>query len=215
MSTHTKATTSKAKSQQTSGEKKPGTASKSKISSSSSESKIVSAPKSTSKTSTPSKESAKSQTTTTTTAPSAPSAHLATNLHAAKNTPIENASPPSLSLSSAVTVQPAPPAVQENEVNFLKGQKVEITDFEMLKQVGTGTFGVIRIAKHIKTGKCVAVKTLNKQKMWKLNQVEHLKNERDILFRVPHPRIVNLFASCQVYFYSYIILNIFIILSVY
>lgn len=58
-------------------------------------------------------------------------------------------------------------------------------------------FGVIKIAKHIPTGKCVAVKILNKQKMWDLKQVEHVRSEKDILFKVAHPRIVNLLATMQ------------------
>jgi protein kinase A len=113
---------------------------------------------------------------------------------------IASSSVSSLSSSSSTSVSsqktpPMPPVFTSQ--NFLAGVKPKVSDFEMIKTVGTGTFGVIKVAKHISTGKCVAIKILNKQKIWDMKQVEHLKNEKNILFMVPHPRIVNLYATMQ------------------
>lgn len=75
--------------------------------------------------------------------------------------------------------------------------KPKIADFEYQRIIGTGTFGTIKIAKHKETGKTFVVKILNKEKIQKMKQAQHLKNERDILFRCEHPRIVKLYSTMQ------------------
>ena len=59
---------------------------------------------------------------------------------------------------------------------------------------GTGTFGRVRIVKHQKTGKFLALKTLKKNEIIRLKQVEHILSEKQILGKIEHPFIVNLCA---------------------
>eukprot|EP00741_Cyanophora_paradoxa_P010446 tig00000037_g10101.t1 len=78
-----------------------------------------------------------------------------------------------------------------------KKQIFRFEDFEMGATLGTGTFGRVRICRHKKTGKPYALKILNKAEIIRLKQVEHIKNEKNILARIEHPFIVNLYGTCQ------------------
>lgn len=46
-------------------------------------------------------------------------------------------------------------------------------------------------------GKPYAVKILKKRKIIELNQIDHIKSEKDLLATTMHPFIVNLFESFQ------------------
>ena len=61
--------------------------------------------------------------------------------------------------------------------------------------VGTGTFGRVRIVRHVKTGKYFALKILKKNEIIRLKQVEHILSEKHILAQIDHPFIVKLFAT--------------------
>ena len=52
----------------------------------------------------------------------------------------------------------------------------------------------MRIVKHQKTGKFLALKTLKKNEIIRLKQVEHILSEKQILGKIEHPFIVNLCA---------------------
>lgn len=58
-------------------------------------------------------------------------------------------------------------------------------------------FGVVRLAKHKASGEVVAIKVLNKERVWRLGAVQNLRQEKDILFQVAHPRIVNIYGTMQ------------------
>ena len=55
----------------------------------------------------------------------------------------------------------------------------------------------MRIVKHQKTGKFLALKTLKKNEIIRLKQVEHILSEKQILGKIEHPFIVNL-VSCTI-----------------
>ena len=71
----------------------------------------------------------------------------------------------------------------------------QITDYQLVRIIGTGTFGKVYLA--ILDGKSYALKMLNKKKIIELKQVDHIKNEKNILQSVQHPFIVNLIESFQ------------------
>jgi len=60
---------------------------------------------------------------------------------------------------------------------------------------GTGTFGRVYLVKYKETGKYYALKVLRKMDVVRLKQVEHIKNEKNILLELNHPFIVTLCAS--------------------
>ena len=67
----------------------------------------------------------------------------------------------------------------------------------MSTTLGTGTFGRVRLVKHLKTSKHHALKILKKSEILRLKQVDHIKSEVVILKMVSHPFIVNLLGHFQ------------------
>ena len=70
-----------------------------------------------------------------------------------------------------------------------------ITDYQLVRIIGTGTFGKVYLA--ILNGKGFALKMLHKKKIIELKQIDHIKNEKNILAGVQHPFIVNLVEAFQ------------------
>lgn len=86
--------------------------------------------------------------------------------------------------------------------DFLKAKaKPELTDFNLLATVGTGTFGRVRLATlevpGLKAPVALALKIMKKSEIIRLKQVEHVKAEKQILTLVHHPFVVNLLSAFQ------------------
>ena len=54
-----------------------------------------------------------------------------------------------------------------------------ISDYQLVRIIGTGTFGKVYLA--ILNGKGFALKMLHKKKIIELKQIDHIKNEKNIL----------------------------------
>ncbi|CEP03510.1 Protein kinase domain-containing protein [Plasmodiophora brassicae] len=80
----------------------------------------------------------------------------------------------------------------------------KLSDFELRETLGTGSFGRVRFAKHIPSGKFYAIKILKKAEILRLKQVDHILSEKTILQAINHPFIVNMFASFQDKKYLYL-----------
>jgi len=78
-----------------------------------------------------------------------------------------------------------------------------LASFELVKTLGTGSFGRVMLAKETATGQFQALKILEKAKVVRLKQVEHTLNEKAILTAVSCPFIVDLLCSfkdnCNLY----------------
>ena len=72
---------------------------------------------------------------------------------------------------------------------FMKIQpkKIKLSDYEMDRVLGSGSFGRVKLAKNKKDGKFVAIKILKKAELIKLKQVDHILNEIKILSLIDHP----------------------------
>jgi len=71
----------------------------------------------------------------------------------------------------------------------------KLEDFEFMEILGTGTFGKVRLCKHKVTKKHFCMKILNKARIHRLKQTEHIHNERNVLKQINFPFIVRLFNS--------------------
>lgn len=72
--------------------------------------------------------------------------------------------------------------------------ELTVFDFEISTTLGTGTFGRVRQVK-IKGDaekQVYALKMLKKTEVVRLNQVEHIKSEKEILQQIDYPFIVNM-----------------------
>ena len=75
--------------------------------------------------------------------------------------------------------------------------KVDLADYELLKVLGEGSFGRVKLAKSVRTRKYLAFKQLKKYDIIKFKQVDHLKNETFILYSLEHPFIVRMEGLAQ------------------
>ncbi|CAH0753521.1 unnamed protein product [Bemisia tabaci] len=67
-----------------------------------------------------------------------------------------------------------------------------LEDFDIIKTIGTGTFGRVCLCREKATDKFAAMKILAIADVIRLKQVDHVKNEKNILAEIRHPFIVNL-----------------------
>ncbi|XP_059170910.1 cAMP-dependent protein kinase catalytic subunit PRKX-like [Physella acuta] len=87
----------------------------------------------------------------------------------------------------------------ENELNRKmseskrKGNIVyRIEDLDIMKTIGTGTFGRVVLTRHKESREYCALKVMAITQVIKLKQEQHIKSEKAILSSVSHPFIVNL-----------------------
>uniref|UniRef100_A0A8C0DVX3 non-specific serine/threonine protein kinase n=1 Tax=Balaenoptera musculus TaxID=9771 RepID=A0A8C0DVX3_BALMU len=71
------------------------------------------------------------------------------------------------------------------------GKEAHIDDFEILHTIGEGTFGKVKLARHILTGTQVAVKVIKKRRQ-SFSSVQALFREECSLKALNHPNIVKL-----------------------
>ena len=79
----------------------------------------------------------------------------------------------------------------------LRSQALAVSQFELGKTLGTGSFGRVRFATY-KPGNpskdFYALKILKKSAIIRLKQVDHISSEKEILMMLNYPFIVNLFG---------------------
>jgi protein kinase A len=90
----------------------------------------------------------------------------------------------------------AAPAVQAPQIRQTKG-KYSLGDFEILRTLGTGSFGRVHLVQSKHNQRFYAVKVLKKQQVVKMKQVEHTNDERRMLQEVKHPFLVTLWGTFQ------------------
>mmetsp|Transcript_25028 Transcript_25028/g.82012 ORF Transcript_25028/g.82012 Transcript_25028/m.82012 type:complete len:540 (-) Transcript_25028:125-1744(-) len=78
-----------------------------------------------------------------------------------------------------------------------EAESVELSDFDLLKVIGKGSFGKVMLVRKKDTGEVFAMKVLHKTSVLQGGQVEHTKAERNILQQVQHPFLVGLRYAFQ------------------
>jgi protein kinase A len=74
----------------------------------------------------------------------------------------------------------------------------QIHDFTIIKNLGEGSFGLVKLVEHKSTKDFYAMKVLIKAKVVKTKQVDHTLQEKKILQAINHPFLVNLKYSFKV-----------------
>ena len=85
---------------------------------------------------------------------------------------------------------------QPTQVRQTKG-KYSLGDFEILRTLGTGSFGRVHLVQSKHNQRFYAVKVLKKQQVVKMKQVEHTNDERRMLQEVKHPFLITLWGTFQ------------------
>lgn len=91
----------------------------------------------------------------------------------------------------------APPSTAVTATASANSQLVTMTDFEILKMLGKGSFGKVYMVKRRVSGEILAMKVLRKAELVKRSQVNHTMTERRIMSSVDHPFIVPLRFAFQ------------------
>lgn len=84
------------------------------------------------------------------------------------------------------------------EISTLRGRKSKMYGWRLMGfRLGTGSFGRVHLVRSKHNSRFYAIKVLNKEKVVKMKQVEHTNSEREMLVRVRHPFLVNLWGTFQ------------------
>jgi protein kinase X len=71
------------------------------------------------------------------------------------------------------------------------------SEYEFLSLIGTGTYGRVYSVNHKITNKQYAVKVMKKKDVFKMKQIQHVHNEKDIMYRLDNPFIVKMYGTGQ------------------
>jgi protein kinase A len=94
---------------------------------------------------------------------------------------------------NAVVAAAAP---QGHQPRVTKG-KYSLTDFDILRTLGTGSFGRVHLVQSKHNQRFYAIKVLKKAQVVKMKQVEHTNDERRMLSDVKHPFLITLWGTFQ------------------
>lgn len=81
---------------------------------------------------------------------------------------------------------------QGNLIFTRKKDQVKLNDFVIRKMIGKGTFGKVYLVSYQDTSLVYAMKCIRKDIIIDNEQFENIKLEKDILFNIEHPFIVNM-----------------------
>merc|ERR1719361_2512571 len=86
-------------------------------------------------------------------------------------------------------------------------QKIKASDFKIIKIIGKGAFGEVRIVRHKDNAKVFAMKTMLKSMMIAKNQLGHIVAERDLMSDAESPWLVQLLYAFQDATYLYLVME--------
>eukprot|EP01084_Bolivina_argentea_P257656 434132_1 len=76
-------------------------------------------------------------------------------------------------------------------------KKMSKADFGVVRVIGKGGYGEVRVVRNKNDSRVYAMKTLLKKKMIEKKQQKHVRTERDLMVNVDHWLLVRLFWSFQ------------------
>lgn len=89
---------------------------------------------------------------------------------------------------------PAQTPLAQQQARQTKG-KYSLIDFEILRTLGTGSFGRVHLVQSRHNQRFYAVKVLKKSQVVKMKQIEHTNDERKMLGEVKHPFLITLWGT--------------------
>ena len=95
------------------------------------------------------------------------------------------------------------------KIEYKNGYKVLfIHEYFPMEIIGSGAFGLVLKVIQMKTGRKMAVKIINKSNMNQKNQIDHLKNEVNILNYLDNPRIMKVYDILDNHRYFFIFMEL-------
>ena len=96
---------------------------------------------------------------------------------------------------------------QNQDINDSHHQTKTIGSYVLGKSIGEGTFGKVKVGKHIHTGEKVAIKILDKAKMIEAEDIKRVQKEIAILKKLKHKNIIQLYEIIQTSRNIYLIMD--------
>ena len=75
--------------------------------------------------------------------------------------------------------------------------KYHLKDFQIMRTLGTGSFGRVHLVRSVHNHRYYAIKVLKKHQVIKMKQVEHTNDERRMLKLVEHPFLIRMWGTFQ------------------
>jgi len=94
---------------------------------------------------------------------------------------------------------PPPPPLPKEEIN--------LGAFDIIKTIGTGSFGRVHLVLNHSNKKYYAMKAIPKQHIAKEQQIEHIQEEKQILSELRHPLFIHLLGTFQTRTHLFIVTN--------
>ena len=82
----------------------------------------------------------------------------------------------------------------------------KLSDFIIIKELGSGSFGHVLLAQHKVTQVKYALKAIDKRSNVNIQEMPYFIREIEIMYRVHHPNVVKLFGHFEDNKYCYFIL---------
>lgn len=77
----------------------------------------------------------------------------------------------------------------------------------ILKSLGKGSFGRVKEALHVLSGEKIAIKILEKSRIKKEDDLKRIRREMNILAKVNHPSIIQLYETIETYKYFFFVME--------
>lgn len=75
--------------------------------------------------------------------------------------------------------------------------KYSLNDFQIMRTLGTGSFGRVHLVRSAHNGRYYAIKVLKKAQIIRMKQIEHTNDERRMLKLVEHPFLIRMWGTFQ------------------
>ena len=75
--------------------------------------------------------------------------------------------------------------------------KYTLQDFQIMRTLGTGSFGRVHLVRSVHNGRYYAIKVLKKAQVVRMKQIEHTNDERKMLKLVDHPFLIRMWGTFQ------------------
>ena len=85
--------------------------------------------------------------------------------------------------------------------------EAQITDFEILKELGSGSFGNVYLVRHKETKAEYAIKAIDKRNKTNQEEKPYFRREVEVMYKIHHPNVVKLFGHFEDNNYCYFIME--------
>ena len=83
----------------------------------------------------------------------------------------------------------------------------KITDFSIIKELGSGSFGRVYLVTHKKTKAQYAIKAIDKRDKTNIEEKPYFRREVEVMYKIHHPNVVKLFGHFEDNNYCYFIME--------